>query len=193
MLPPSVDSISIPIDSFIVLKESTPITFQFNERLDSIAFTVSSLVMDTVNFSSIYLDSALEISLEPPFASYDSISINFLYLEDLSNLTTVDIAYTYRTPILGDYDLDGQLTYNDMLDLVENWEAKNYHYELGPTFGEIPHLIAYPDSKFDINDGMAFVQTWSWYQNTFGQIVEDTSTYGSTMNVFHPTDTFTSL
>ena len=43
MLPPSVDSISIPIDSFIVLKESTPITFQFNERLDSIAFTVSSL------------------------------------------------------------------------------------------------------------------------------------------------------
>ncbi len=78
MLPPSVDSISIPIDSLIVLKESTPITFQFNERLDSIAFKVSSLVMDTVNFSSIYLDSAIEISLEPPFASYDSISINFL-------------------------------------------------------------------------------------------------------------------
>ena len=66
MLPPSVDSISIPIDSLIVLKESTPITFQFNERLDSIAFKVSSLVMDTVNFSSIYLDSAIEISLEPP-------------------------------------------------------------------------------------------------------------------------------
>ena len=113
--------------------------------------------MDTVNFSSIYLDSAIEISLEPPFASYDSISINFLYLEDLSNLTTVDIAYTYQTPILGDYDLDGQLTYNDMWDLVENWEAKNYDYELGPTIGEIPHLITYPDSKFDINDGMAFV------------------------------------
>ena len=184
MLPPSVDSISIPIDSLIVLKESTPITFQFNERLDSIAFKVSSLVMDTVNFSSIYLDSAIEISLEPPFASYDSISINFLYLEDLSNLTTVDIAYTYQTPILGDYDLDGQLTYNDMWNLVENWEAKNYDYELGPTIGEIPHLITYPDSKFDINDGMAFTQTWSWYQDTFGKIVEDTSTYGSTINVF---------
>ena len=184
MLPPSIDSISVPIDSFIVLKESTPITFKFNERLDSIAFTVSSMVMDTVNFSLLSLDSSIEIRLEPPLASYDSILINFSYLEDLSNLTTVDIAYTYRTPILGDYDLDGQLTYNDMWDLVENWEAKNYNYELGPTFGEIPHLITYPDSKFDINDGMAFVQTWSWYQNTFGQIVDDTSMSGGAVNIF---------
>ena len=151
---------------------------------DSIAFKVSSIVMDTVNFSSSSTDSSIEISLEPPFASYDSISIDFLYLEDLSNLTTVDIAYTYRTPILGDYDLDDQLTYNDMWNLVENWEAKNYNYELGPTAGDIPHLITYPDSKFDINDGMAFVQTWSWYQNTFGEIFEDTSTSGSIMNIF---------
>ena len=101
MLPPSIDSISLPIDSFIVLMESTPITFQFNERLDSIAFTVTSFAMDTVNFSSLATDSTLEIILEPPFASYDSISIDFSYLEDLSSLTTVDIAYTYRTPILG--------------------------------------------------------------------------------------------
>ena len=184
MLPPSVDSISVPIDSFIVLKETTPITFKFNERLDSISFEVSSMVMDTVNFSSMSFDSSIEISLEPPFASYDSISINFLYLEDLSNLTTVDIAYTYRTPILGDYDLDGKLTYDDMWDLVENWEVKNYNYELGPTTGEIPHLISYPDSKFDMNDGMAFVQTWSWYQNTFGAMSEDTSTSESMMSIF---------
>ena len=71
-----------------------------------------------------------------------------------------------------------------MWDLVENWEAKNYDYELGPTIGEIPHLITYPDSKFDINDGMAFVQTWSWYQDTFGQIVEDTSMSGGAVNIF---------
>tara|TARA_Y100001980_G_C14554108_1_gene340250 strand:+ start:1158 stop:3866 length:2709 start_codon:yes stop_codon:yes gene_type:complete len=184
MLPPSIDSISLPIDSFIVLKESTPIIFKFNERLDSIAFKVSSIVMDTITFSSSLSDSSIEINLEPPFASYDSISIEFLYLEDLANLTTVDIAYTYRTPILGDYDLDDQLTYNDMWNLVENWEAKNYNFELGPTAGDIPHLITYPDSKFDINDGMAFIQTWSWYQSTFGEILEDSLTSGSMMNIF---------
>ena len=112
MLPPSIDSISVPIDSFIVLMESNPITFQFNEKLDSVAFTVSSFAMDTVQFSSILTDDYLQITLEPPFASYDSISIDFPYLEDQSSLTTVDIAYTYQTPILGDYDLDGKISYS---------------------------------------------------------------------------------
>ena len=85
---------------------------------------------------------------------------------------------------MGDYDLDGQVTYNDMWDLVENWEAKNYNYELGPFEGTVPHLISYPDSKFNIDDGMAFVQIWSWYQNTFGEIIDDTSYSGGMMNIF---------
>ena len=183
MLPPSIDSISVPIDSFIVLMESNPIIFRFNEKLDSVAFTVSSFAMDTVQFSSILTDDYLQITLEPPFASYDSISIDFPYLEDQSSLTTVDIAYTYRTPILGDYDLDGKISYNDMWDLVENWEAKNYSYELGPFEGTVPHLISFPDSKFNIEDGMAFVQIWSWFQSNFGEIVDDSASFGSIVNI----------
>ena len=184
MLPPSIDSISVALDSFIVLMENTPITFHFNEKLDSVSFTVSSLVMDTVNFSSNLTDTSLQIILEPPLASFDSISIDFSYLEDISSLTTVDIAYTYKTPLLGDYDLDGKVSYNDMWDLVENWEAKNYNYELGPFEGIVPHLISYPDSKFNIDDGMAFVQIWSWYQSNFGEIIDDTSYSGGMMNIF---------
>ena len=192
MLPPSIDSISVPIDSFIVLMESNPIIFRFNEKLDSVAFTVSSYAMDTVKFSSILTDDYLQITLEPPFASYDSISIDFPYLEDQSSLTTVDIAYTYRTPILGDYDFDGKISYNDMWDLVENWEAKNFSYELGPAEGTVPHLISFPDSKFNIDDGMAFVQIWSWYQSSFGEIIDDSASYGSLVNIFQ-TDKFLSI
>ena len=183
MLPPSIDSISVPIDSLIILMESNPITFRFNEKLDSVAFTVSSTVMDTVKYSSLLTDDYLQIILEPPLASYDSISIDFPYLEDESSLTTVDIAYTYRTPILGDYDLDGQISFNDMWDLVENWEAKNYSYELGPFEGTVPHLISFPDSKFNVEDGMAFVQIWSWYQSKFGEIVDDSASFGSLVNI----------
>ena len=183
MLPPSIDSISVPIDSLIILMESNPITFRFNEKLDSVAFTVSSTVMDTVKYSSLLTDDYLQIILEPPLASYDSISIDFPYLEDQSSLTTVDIAYTYRTPILGDYDLDGKISYNDMWDLVENWEAKNYSYELGPFEGTVPHLISFPDSKFNVEDGMAFVQIWSWYQSKFGEIVDDSASFGSIVNI----------
>ena len=35
ILPPSIDSISVQIDSLIVLMESNPITFNFNEKVDS--------------------------------------------------------------------------------------------------------------------------------------------------------------
>jgi len=178
ILPPSVDSISIPIDSFIVLMENTPITFGFNEKVDSLDFTVTSKAIDSVQFEFTRLDSSLQIILEPPFASYDSITINFSYLEDEAGLTTVDIAYTYTTPILGDYDLDAAITYNDMWDLVENWELKNFNYELGPIVGSVPHFISFPDSKFDIEDGMAFIQIWSWYQEKFGQIIDDTTLVG---------------
>ncbi|GIR56898.1 MAG: hypothetical protein CM15mP64_3100 [Candidatus Neomarinimicrobiota bacterium] len=183
ILPPSIDSISIPIDSFIVLMESTPITFGFNEKVDSLDFVVTSKALDSVKFDFIRGDSSLSVMLQPPFASHDSITINFSYLEDKAGLSTVDIAYTYTTPILGDYDFDSKITYNDLWDLVENWEMKNFNYELGPVSGQVPHFISIPDSKFDIEDGMAFVQIWSWYQKEYGQIVEDTIMIGKPLNI----------
>ena len=185
MLPPSIDSITVDIDSLIALNENTPITFYFNEVMDSIKFDVTSLVMDTVYFSSIATDTSIQIVLLPPFASYDSIFINFSYLEDNAELSTVDIGYTYTTPILGDYDLDNMIGYNDMWDLVENWEAKNYDYELGPVTGSVPHLISIPDSKFDMEDGLAFVKIWSWYQEKFGEIIQDTLQVGRIIQIIH--------
>ena len=178
ILPPSIDSISVPIDSFIVLMESTPITFGFNEKVDSLDFTISSKAIDSVHYEFDKEDSLLRVILQPPFASHDSITVNFSYLEDEAGLSTVDIAYTYITPILGDYNLDTKITHDDLYNLVENWERKNFNYELGPVYGEVPHFISTPDSKFDIEDGMAFVQIWSWYQKEYGQIIEDTVMIG---------------
>ena len=183
ILPPSIDSISIPIDSFIVLMESTPITFDFNEKVDSLDFVITSKALDSVQFDFTRQDSSLSVMLQPPFASHDSITVNFSYLEDEAGLSTVDIAYTYTTPILGDYDFDSKITHNDLWDLVENWEIKNFNFEIGPVTGDVPHFISIPDSKFDIEDGMAFVQMWSWYQKEYGQIIEDTVLIGKPLNI----------
>ena len=191
ILPPSIDSISVPIDSFVVLMESTPITFQFNEKLDSLEFTITSSAIDSVSYDSSLFDSSISITLLPPLASYDSITVNFSYLEDQNKLTTVDIAYTYVTPMLGDYDLDSSINYNDLWDLVENWEDKNTNYELGPVIGAAPHFVSYPDSKFDIEDGMAFIQMWSWYQETYGEIVEDTVQLGRKLEINKHEDLYT--
>ena len=51
-------------------------------------------------------------------------------------------------------------------------------YEIGPISGEVPHVIPILDSKFDIEDGMAFVQMWSWYQQDYGEIIEDSIQVG---------------
>ena len=88
-------------------------------------------------------DSSIEITLKPPFVSYDHISINFSYLEDMAGLSTVDITYTYKTPILGDYDFDNAINYHDLWDLVENWELNNMDYEIGPISGQVPHAVSY--------------------------------------------------
>ncbi|MFL3008001.1 MAG: Ig-like domain-containing protein [Candidatus Neomarinimicrobiota bacterium] len=180
ILAPTINSISVPIDSFITLMEERPITFTFNERIDSLEFKISSIASDSVYFDSLMAnsDSSIEITLKPPFTSYDQITVDFTYLEDNAGISTVDIAYTYLTPMLGDYDFDNSITYSDLWDLVENWEISNMDYEIGPVVGEVPHVIPVLDSKFDIEDGMAFVQMWSWYQKEYGEIIEDSIQVG---------------
>ena len=178
ILPPSIETISVPIDSFIILMENTPITFSFNEKVDSLEFTVTAVVADSVNFDSTKSDSAIEITLQPPFTSFDSITVYFSYMEDEAGLSTVDIAYTYVTPLLGDYNLDSSLSFVDLDTLVKKWKQKDYNFELAPVTGEAPHFVSTPDSKFDIEDGMAFVRMWSWYQKTYGEITKDTAAVG---------------
>ncbi len=185
LLAPTINYISMQTDSLITLVEERNIIFTFNELVDSICYSINSNATGIIKADSCYIvsDSFITVSMNPPFASYDQIGINFSYLEDITGLTTVDIAYTYHTPILGDYDYDNALTYNDLWDLVENWEINNMDFELGPVDGEVPNLIPYLDSKFDIEDGMAFVQMWSWYQKEFGEIIEDTTQVGGTLNL----------
>jgi hypothetical protein len=158
--------------------ENTPITYSFNEKVDSLEFTVTATVADSVNFDSTRSDSAIEIILQPPFTSFDSITVYFSYIEDEAGLTTVDIAYTYVTPLLGDYNLDSTLSFIDLDTLVNKWKDKDFNFELGPVTGDAPHFVSFPDSKFDIEDGMAFVRMWSWYQKTYGEIIQDTVMVG---------------
>ena len=193
ILAPTINSVSVPIDSFITLMEERPITFTFNERIDSLEFKISSIASDSVYFDSLMAnsDSSIEITLKPPFTSYDQITVEFTYLEDNAGISTVDIAYTYMTPMLGDYDFDNSITYSDLWDLVENWESSNMDYEIGPVIGEVPHVIPVLDSKFDIEDGMAFVQMWSWYQKEYGEIIEDSIQVGRHLNMNQNNEKYT--
>ena len=186
ILAPTINNVSVPIDSFITLTKERPIKFTFNEKIDSLRFSINSMALDYVNFESsmVESDSSIEIILKPPFASFDQITINFIYLKDEAGLTTVDIAYTYLTPMLGDYDHDNSITYSDLWNLVDNWNPPaDQYYEIGPVVGKVPHLIPQLDGKFDIEDGMAFVQMWSWYQKEYGEIIEDSIQVGRSLEL----------
>ena len=188
ILPPSIEMISVPIDSFIRLMEDIPITFSFNEKIDSLEFTVTASVADSVKFDSTKSDSAIEIVLEAPFTSFDSITVYFSYIEDEDSLSTVDISYTYVTPLLGDYNLDSTISFIDLDTLVSRWDANDLNFELGPVTGVAPHFVSTPNSVFDIDDGMAFVQMWSWYQKTYGEIIRDTVVVGRPLNIIQHGD-----
>jgi hypothetical protein len=72
---------------------------------------------------------------------------------------------------------------------VNNWKIPNLEYELGPFIGNAPHFISNPDSKFDIDDGMAFMKMWSWYQKTYGEIVNEVQQVGLPLQIFFNEDT----
>jgi len=168
--------------------EDIPITFSFNEKIDSLEFTVTASVADSVKFDSTKSDSAIEIVLEAPFTSFDSITVYFSYIEDEDSLSTVDISYTYVTPLLGDYNLDSTISFIDLDTLVSRWDANDLNFELGPVTGVAPHFVSTPNSVFDIDDGMAFVQMWSWYQKTYGEIIRDTVVVGRPLNIIQHGD-----
>jgi len=186
ILRPTITALSVPIDSSIRLMTDKLIVFDFNEKVVSMNLTVNSPVIGPLTFrdSLIKSDSAIVVELQTPFASYDSITINFANLEDQAGNQNVDIAYTYPTQMLGDYDLDSKITYDDLMDLVSAWELEppdtfqDLSYQLAPVTGTAPHFISIPDDSYNIDDGMAFFRMWSWYQQTFGEITEDTSLTG---------------
>jgi len=191
VLPPSITSISssTSIDSLLVLFKERTLQYNFNEKIKSLSYSITSKHIDSISVISVISDSSVSLTLEPPFASFDSITINFDEIKDTSDLTTVDIAYTYLTPMLGDYNLDTSVNYLDLSDLVNNWKISNMEYELGPFIGNAPHFISNPDSKFDIEDGMAFMKMWSWYQQTYGEIVNEAQQIGLPLQIFFNDDT----
>lgn len=186
VLPPSIISFSsaTSIDSILILFKERTLQYNFNEKIKSLSYSVTSNHIDSLSVISVLSDSSISLTLQPPFASFDSITVNFDEIKDSSDLTTVDIAYTYLTPMLGDYNLDTSINYLDLLDLLVNWKIPNLQYELGPFIGEAPHFISNPDSKFDIEDGMAFMKMWSWYQKEYGEILDNIEQLGETLNIY---------
>ena len=88
--------------------------------------------------------------------------------------TTVFTLYTQR---LGDYDQNNSLDGGDIQILLNYWNDNitteqfvegNYNIDLAPVSGDPPHFISSPDGVWNLDDLMAFIRMWNYYNSSDG-------------------------
>ena len=183
-LVPTVDSVSIPHGSPIGSSVEAPIDITFSEPIQSFGYSVTARHYNYLTYSVSTTATGFKVTLQPPMASLDTITITIDDLTDSSGLEAVDFSYEFYTPPLGDYDIDGRVDVEDLAQFVSFWIADSQPaiLGLGPTTGTFPYLVPLLDEKYGLDDGMTFIRMWSWSLDKFGLEPLATSNIGIDMN-----------
>jgi len=169
-LVPTVDSVSIAHGSPIISSIGSPINITFSEPIKSFSYSVSARHYNYITYSDTITATGFKLSLDPPLASLDTITLSISNLTDSAGLEAVNFSYEFYTPPLGDYDIDYRVNVEDLAQFVSFWMADSQPlvWGLGPTTGTFPHLVPNLDDKYDLDDGMTFIRMWSWSVDRFG-------------------------
>jgi len=169
-LVPTVDSVSIAHGSPIISSIGSPINITFSEPIQSFSYSISARHYNNITYSDTTTATGFKLSLNPPLASLDTITLSISNLTDSAGLEAVNFSYEFYTPPLGDYDIDYRVNVEDLAQFVSFWMADSQPlvWGLGPTTGTFPHLVPNLDDKYDLEDGMTFIRMWSWSVDRFG-------------------------
>ena len=184
-LVPTVDSVSIPHGSPIGSSVESPIIITFSEPIQSFGYSVSARHYSYLTYSTDTTATSFKVTLQPPMASLDTITLSIFNLTDNSGLEAVDFSYDFYTPPLGDYEpYDGKVNVLDLAQFVSFWMADSQPaiLGLGPTSGTFPHLVPLLDEEYNLDDGMTFIRMWSWSLDRFGLEPLTSPTIGIAMN-----------
>jgi len=184
-LVPTVDSVSIPHGSPIGSAVESPINITFSEPIQSFGYSVSARHYSYLTYSTDTTATSFKVTLQPPMASLDTITLSIFNLTDNSGLEAVDFSYEFYTPPLGDYEpYDGKVNVLDLAQFVSFWMADSQPaiLGLGPTSGTFPHLVPLLDEEYNLDDGMTFIRMWSWSLDRFGLEPLTSPTIGIAMN-----------
>ena len=183
-LVPTVDSISIAHGSPISSSIASPIDITFSEPIQSFGYTVSARHYNYLSYIADTTATGFKITLQPPMASLDTITLSIFDLLDNAGLEAVDFSYEFYTPPLGDYDIDGRVNVEDLSQFVSFWMADSQPaiLGLGPTSGTFPHLVPTLDEEYNLDDGMTFIRMWSWSLDRFGLEPLTSPTIGVAIN-----------
>jgi len=154
-------------------------------------------------FNSDYWESDISTSTDPniifipliALASRDTLELTIdwskLSFQDCEYRSSSTTSITIHTKTLGDFDdsgdSKGKLDGGDIDSLLSLWNknetiVNNISMDLAPVSGSPPHLISTPDNKWNLDDLMAFIRTWYWFQDNSARAKEKiafTPEYGS--------------
>ena len=184
LVPTVVDSLSTANDTTISSSIGLPIKLVFNEPVQSFSYSVSARHYNYLTYSDTTTATSFKLSLDPPLASLDTITLSISNLTDSAGLEAVNFSYEFYTPPLGDYDIDDRVNVEDLAQFVSFWMADSQPLVLGlgPTSGTFPHLVPNLDDKYDLDDGMTFIRMWSWSVDRFGLEPSASPPIGIAMN-----------
>ena len=178
--PPEVIATSIENNTVIPLNGDTRLIYTISEPITaatlSIISNIGATIVDTMMISDdLTLGlSNVTVTLKGPLSGHDIIILTIDGLTDRAGNVSNDIEYTYRTALLGDYDMNGKIDVSDMAKFAWAWNIDEFEYELGPTQGSVPNLRPMQDGKFDARDMMAFTRMWHWNQNNVQSALSQT-------------------
>ncbi|MBT5225484.1 MAG: T9SS type A sorting domain-containing protein, partial [Candidatus Marinimicrobia bacterium] len=175
------------------------ISVTFSRAMDTTTITTQNVVV-TSQYSSqpelLYNSSNKELIIRNSsgYVSLDTINIKlngsglmstFGYQMDGDEDGTAggDSSLQYNSLMLADFDTSNTIDVSDLAIMITALETKNYYYDIGPVLNTVPHFLAQPDSKFDIEDIMTFAMMWNWFSASNPSSVNDLITLGNPLNI----------
>ena len=175
------------------------ISITFSRDMDPTVFTNQNVIVTSEYSSEPELlynssDKKLIIRNSSGYVSLDTIRINL----NGSGLTSAfgykmdgdgdgaaggDSSLQYNSLMLADFDTSNTIDVSDLAIMLTALETKNYYYDIGPVLNTVPHFLAQPDSKFDIEDIMTFAMMWNWFSASNPSSVNDLITLGNPLNI----------
>ena len=179
--PPAILAVS-PDEELLLSLTVSEVIIIFTEPIDTFELTIDSDVMEDFVFDIDHLEDSILVTL-PPIASMDSLTFTFRNVTDLVGFVTDEINLGFKTAILADYNSDEKIDVSDLNLFTQAWINDNIFLELGPTSGEVPHLIPSLDSTLDIWDIAAFTRMWHWSHTNTTYIARALPNVGNDINV----------
>ncbi len=175
----------------------------FNDRIatrfptGSVSITDEDNVTTTVS-SNVFTDSSLIV--RPAFLyTNDSFTVT-LNSGDMSDASRGEfyfdtngnaqndgeadnhISDSYSTSMLGDFDISGEVEFDDWMVLRDAWLSNDFRYELAPFTGKsgvgFPKVQVNGNSDYDIDDLSNFIRSWNYSQQVNSKILFDRGNEG---------------